>query len=371
MINLIKHFFDDRKDIITSIPRDNDYLVIRHRLFLKLLDISTILLIISTVAYLLLDVGSMLQFNGLVPLALLILIIAINFIYLRTRSLQIAGIMLSATIYLAFAIPAFTHVIAVNYPTYFLLLLPMLALLILGRPALLIMGLISIVSIIAIIYLHDAGSYSIEKIAANDRATMVISGYYILSYILVIYGCSGYEKIISKNKKQILITRKALALESQLDPLLGIYSRKALISKFNKLAMQSNPLAQKVTVIALTLNGLKELNVECGQNFANDVLLIISSRINFELGKNDIIGRISGNEFVIIKMTNNRKIVAAFFDKLLTYICEPVSFDNHTTEIDINAGYIVYDKTAGNLLTQLSIIDMTNHTKAITDTGGL
>ena len=179
----------------------------------------------------------------------------------------------------------------------------------------------------------------------------------------MLYGCSAYEKIITHNKKEILVTRKALAIKSKLDPLLDIYSRKALISKFNTLKKHTNPLAQKVSIIALTLNGLRELNQEYGQNFANDVLLIITARMSFELGKNDIIGRISGNEFIIILMTNNRKTVADFFNKLLKNICEPVSFDGHTTVIDIAAGYTFYNKNKGDLQAQLSAITMTNHNK--------
>ncbi|MFQ3324509.1 MAG: diguanylate cyclase (GGDEF)-like protein [Pseudomonadales bacterium] len=369
MIKLARRFFDSRAHIIASIPADNDYLVIRHRLFVKLLDISTMLLFIGSAVYLFLNIDSMLQLNGAVPLVLLALAIAVNFIYLKTASLPIAGAIISITIYLAFAIPAFTHVIAINYPTYFLLLLPMLALLILGRSVLLITALISIASTIAIVYLHDADSYSVKIIATDDRTTIVVGGFYILSYILIIYACSAYEKIIADNKKQILITRKELVLKSKLDPLLGIYSRKALISNFNKLKAQSNPLAQKVTIIALTLNGLRELNLEYGQNFANDVLLTITARMNFELGKKDIIGRISGHEFVIIKMTNNSKTITAFFNKLLKYICEPVSFDGHTTEINIAAGYTIYNKNLDSFLEQLNAVNMRIYDKQIVEDG--
>ena len=85
--------------------------------------------------------------------------------------------------------------------------------------------------------------------------------------------------------------------------------------------------------------------------------------MSFELGKNDIIGRISGNEFIVILMTNNRKTVADFFNKLLKNICEPVSFDGHTTVIDIAAGYTFYNKNKGDLQAQLSAITMTNHNK--------
>jgi diguanylate cyclase (GGDEF)-like protein len=363
MIKLTKLFFNDRAHVIASIPPDNDYLVIRHQLFLKLLDISTVLLFIASIVYLFFNVDSILEHNGLIPLALLALVIAINFIYLKTASLRIAGTILFLVIYLAFAIPAFTHIIAINYPTYFLLLLPMLALLVLGRSALLITALISTGATIVILYLHDINSYSIEVIAADDRAGIVISGFYILSYMLVIYACSAYEKIITRNKKEILATRKALAIKSKLDPLLDIYSRKALISKFNKLQKHTNPLSQKVSIIALTLNGLRELNQEYGQNFANDVLLIITARMSFELGKNDIIGRISGNEFIIILMTNNRKIVADFFAKLIKDVCEPISFDGYTTAVDIAAGYTFYDKNKDDLSAQFDAITMKNYNK--------
>lgn len=363
MVKLAKRFFDKRSAVIANIPANNDYLIIRHQLFLKLLDITSLLLVIVSFIYLFVGVDSILQLNGVIPLVLLALVITVNFVYLKTESLKIAGTMLSFVLYLSFAVPAFNHVITINYPTYFLLLLPMLALLVLGRVALVIAGLIFLISIIAILYLYDIDSYSIEAIASDERVSIVISGLYILSYMLVIYACSAYEKIIARNKKEILATRKALAKKSKLDPLLNIYTRKALISKFNRLKRHTNPLAQKVSIIALTLNGLRELNREYRQNFANDVLLIITARMSFELGKNDIIGRMSGNEFIIILMTNNRKMVADFFDKLINDCCEPVSFDGYTTAIDIAAGYTFYNKEKDNLQAQLDSITMTNYNK--------
>lgn len=363
MVKFAKRFLDKRSAVIANIPANNDYLIIRHQLFLKMLDIITLLLIIVSFIYLFVGVNSILQFSGVIPLVLLALVITVNFVYLKTESLKIAGTMLSFILYLSFAVPAFNHVITINYPTYFLMLLPMLALLVLGRVALVITGLISLTSIIAILQLYDIDSYSIEAIASDERVSIVISGLYILSYLLVIYACSAYEKIITGNKKEILATRKALGKKSKLDPLLNIYTRKALISKFNKLKEHTNPLAQKVSIIALTLNGLRELNQEYGQNFANDVLLIITARMSFELGKNDIIGRMSGNEFIIILMTNNRKIVADFFDKLIKDVCEPISFDGYTTAVDIAAGYTFYDKNKDDLSAQFDAITMKNYNK--------
>jgi diguanylate cyclase (GGDEF)-like protein len=369
MIKLVRRFFDSRAKVITRIPADNDYIIIRHQLFLKLLDISTALLFIGSFAYLFLDINSVLKFNGAVPLLLLVLTLSINIVYLKTQSLRIAGTMLSFTLYLAFAIPAFSHIVAINYPTYFLLLLPILALLTLGRPALVISGLIATASMFAILSIYDVNNYSIETIAADERANIVIGGFYILSYILIIYSCSSYERIITNKKKEILTIRKALSKQSKLDPLLNIYSRKALIGKFNQLKAHTNPLAQKVSIIALTLNGLRTLNQQYGQNFANDVLQIITARMTYELDKNDIIGRISGNEFIIIKMTNDSKAISIFFDKLQKYVCEPVSFDGHTTKISIAAGHIFYNKDQGDLTAHVKIIEMKSYHDPSVNTG--
>ncbi|MFT6309654.1 MAG: diguanylate cyclase (GGDEF)-like protein [Porticoccus sp.] len=363
MITLAKRFFNDRAAVIDSISAKNDYLIIRHKLFLKLLDLITVLLILDSYLYLFFDVSSALQLNAVIPPVLLILVITVNFFYLKTKSLKITGIMVSLLLYVSFALPAFSYVVTINYPTYYILLLPILSLLVLGRSALIINGLIGILTVAVLLYLHDLDSYSIEAIAADERAIIIISSFYISSYLLIIFACSNYEKLITVKKTDILTTRKILAELSNLDPLLKIYSRKALISRFNKLQAQSSPLAQKVSIIALNINGLREFNYEYGQNFTNDILLTITARMNFLLGEKDIIGRVSSTKFVIIIMTNDKRKITMFFEKLLDDVCETVAYNGYTAEIDVDAGYIFYTKRDGDLLEQLSAITMKNYTK--------
>jgi diguanylate cyclase (GGDEF)-like protein len=369
MIKLAQRFLGNRAAVIANIPRHNGYLILRHRLFLKLLDFCTVAMCLVSFVYIFTNIGSILGYAKLVPLLLLALFIANSVVYAKTSSLKIAGTMLLVILYITMAIPSLVHVVASNYVSYFLLLLPMLALLTLGRPAFIISGLVSIAAIASMFYLHDASGYSIARTAANERAGIVTGLVYIVSYLLVVYGCSAYERIIHHEKLEILATKKALVAESKLDPLLHIYSRKALIEKVNQLKLNPNPLAQKVSVIAVTLKGLRDLNQHYGQNFANDVMLILTARLNSELAKTDILGRVADHEFVIIKMTNSSKAVKLFFNKLITEVCEPISFDGHTTEIVVNAGRIVYDKNAVDLASLLGTIEMKTYDKNITSAG--
>lgn len=73
------------------------------------------------------------------------------------------------------------------------------------------------------------------------------------------------------------------------------------------LHVESSPLAQKISIIALTLNSLRDFNYKYWQNFANNILLTITVRMTFLLGEKDVIGIISGIQLFIIIMTNNRK----------------------------------------------------------------
>jgi diguanylate cyclase (GGDEF)-like protein/PAS domain S-box-containing protein len=84
------------------------------------------------------------------------------------------------------------------------------------------------------------------------------------------------------------------------DPLTGLPNRKYLFEQLSQLIIQANRHNRKLAIIFLDIDNFKDINDSYGHEIGDKVLLAIAETIKYHLRPGDIIGRIGGDEFIII-----------------------------------------------------------------------
>jgi diguanylate cyclase len=93
--------------------------------------------------------------------------------------------------------------------------------------------------------------------------------------------------------KHDLITQQALQ-----DPLTGLFNRRGLDNRLERLLEQEDPGLLSVALI--DLDGFKEVNDRCSHAAGDDVLRVIAHTLRDALRTDDFVARYGGDEFVVL-----------------------------------------------------------------------
>ena len=145
------------------------------------------------------------------------------------------------------------------------------------------------------------GSYEFIK---TDES-ILLGVFLILVLLLVFY-------IIRTNRKQ----NEILLRTAQLDGLTGAYNKRATEEYINRILTQMPN--EKGTFVILDIDKFKEVNDQYGHAVGDKVLHELSKTFFRHFRKDDIIGRIGGDEFVIyMRNTESKEIASARINKLI------------------------------------------------------
>ena len=143
------------------------------------------------------------------------------------------------------------------------------------------------------------------------------------------------EKQIKENEK---LTKKLKEL-ANFDPLTKLLNRRAFVEKLNELKNEN------FSVMFLDLDGFKQVNDIYGHKIGDELLKIVSIRIINTLRKEDIVGRIGGDEFVVvIKGKKSPKELEIIANKLIQSISSPVMINDIKVKVGTSIGIYIYNK---------------------------
>lgn len=111
-----------------------------------------------------------------------------------------------------------------------------------------------------------------------------------------------YRKNIleEENKaREIEISKKAFEELANTDTLTNVDSRRSIIDKLNKELLKAHP-EHKLSIIMFDIDKFKHINDTYGHNVGDQVLIDVCSLIKQNIRKTDFIGRLGGEEFLIV-----------------------------------------------------------------------
>jgi diguanylate cyclase len=143
----------------------------------------------------------------------------------------------------------------------------------------------------------------------------------------------------------VLAMRRLRAAESLAlrDPLTGLPNRSLLEDRVEQALRRSRRTGEPFAVVALDLDGFKEINDVRGHRAGDQVLMRIARMLEEVVRESDTVARIGGDEFAVLSLgTRDEDEATALVGRLRQALRSPIEVDRVTVEIDASIGWAVH-----------------------------
>jgi len=129
----------------------------------------------------------------------------------------------------------------------------------------------------------------------------------------------------------LIESRKEMAHQANHDPLTGMLNRRAILERLREELIRARRLGDSLTVGILDIDHFKRVNDTYGHQTGDDVLCGFVQNLGDNLREYDSIGRMGGEEFLVIAPMKAELDGVAIFSRL----CEQVAVNKITTRTGV------------------------------------
>ncbi|GAA5075792.1 diguanylate cyclase domain-containing protein [Nocardia iowensis] len=133
-------------------------------------------------------------------------------------------------------------------------------------------------------------------------------------------------------------SRRQLEYQATHDSLTGLANRSLILSQLAGALATSEDLPVS-TVLFIDLDGFKAINDTLGHAIGDTVLQIVAQRLQRALRGDDIVGRLGGDEFLVLLSGGTRRVdIDALVARLRSTMAEPIIARGHRIEVNASIG---------------------------------
>ena len=159
------------------------------------------------------------------------------------------------------------------------------------------------------------------------------------------------KKSLSKLKKQnneLTNARESLAHAANHDALTRLSNRRAIYEHLNIEKTSSPKAAVPGCVMKIDLDLFKEVNDTYGHDAGDRLLVHVANILRAKTRKQDIVGRIGGDEFVIIlNDPPSLEMIEVLAHRIIEAVAQPVTLDHAQCRIGASIGYTLASSSEG------------------------
>jgi len=141
-------------------------------------------------------------------------------------------------------------------------------------------------------------------------------------------------------RKQLFASMEEMALR---DTLTGLPNRRALMKTLPEALQRANRSGQACAVFFLDLDRFKQVNDRYGHEEGDELLRQFAQRVRGAVRKTDTVGRLAGDEFIVIlEMLANDGAAQDAADKLLPALSQPFVLKTTTVTLSASLGIAIH-----------------------------
>lgn len=142
------------------------------------------------------------------------------------------------------------------------------------------------------------------------------------------------------------------------DALTGLANRRLLEISFGILLNYTRRYQKQLGLLFIDVDNFKEINDEYGHLVGDNALKIITERLLSDIRETDIVGRLGGDEFILVlSELSDVKYVNSIAKKLLKHIAEPMLIGKKEISMTVSIGISLYPQDGQNFSTLLKKAD--------------
>jgi diguanylate cyclase (GGDEF)-like protein len=129
------------------------------------------------------------------------------------------------------------------------------------------------------------------------------------------------------------------------DSLTGIPNRSVFYDRLRQKLSKASNKYENFGIISLDMDGLKEINDNCGHRCGDAAIKEIALRISGTLRESDTVSRLGGDEFgIIVSNVEDRNDIRALIHQIDSEITKPFEFEGQELSLRASIGYAIFSE---------------------------
>lgn len=191
------------------------------------------------------------------------------------------------------------------------------------------------------------------KSIANFVSNFALTTSFILSF-LGIYGANKLRNmytLISEKEANV----RYLAYH---DSLTGVANRRNITDKINEMIAESSLVNPKSAILLFDLDGFKKVNDTYGHDIGDELLIKVANRVSKLIKESDTIGRLGGDEFIVLVHSIDENIVAKIAKRIIDRLNEPFTISEFQINISASIGISICPDDGNHIEVLMQKADM-------------
>ncbi len=163
----------------------------------------------------------------------------------------------------------------------------------------------------------------------------------MLAGVLVTFLVSSFILLLGTGRRRALALVAAktaeLAHQATHDPLTGLPNRTLVLDRAKQLIARQTRHPELTAALFIDIDRFKEINDTMGHAAGDGLLRTVAERLRATIRGEDTVGRMSGDEFVVLFEANPDEPAEALADRLNTVLREPILLALGATPVQVTA----------------------------------
>jgi len=156
-----------------------------------------------------------------------------------------------------------------------------------------------------------------------------------------------YEELL-RLTEDLRKAKESLEREASRDSLTDLWNRRSILDLLKREMARSDREGRPIAAIMIDIDHFKKINDLIGHLAGDEVLCEVTRRIGSALRSSDVLGRIGGEEFLIILYPSDEKTARDVMERARrACAATPVSIDAGEFEVTVSLGAAVAEKLDG------------------------